>query len=534
MGDLRRWLFALAMCAAGLSFCGRSGAPDRSDIQLSLSSAALKLAPGQSGQVTVTVRATAALPGPVVLTMRSAGGAALPDGVSFAFEPPQLSVEEKGEQQTRLRVALLPDALVDDYALEVYGRSADREESAKLTISVTGASTTWQRQIGTPGTDILSAIAVDKAGNLYVAGYTTAAFGGQVNAGNFDGFLLKYHADGGLEWAAPLRTSGSDIIAALAVDGEDNVYLAGYTYGAFPGFMPLGSADALLAKFSPSGQQLWLQQFGTDQIDQLFGVTVDPKGEVYVVGITEGSFPGQSNAGVADMLVMKFHADGQKAWLQQFGTDQPERAGGIAADGNGIYIVGGTQGALPSFSAFGLTDGVIARYQEDGTQTWLRQFGTPGEDLLQAVTLDDAGALYVAGSTRGVFPGQIQYGGTDALLLKYQPDGTRVYGKQFGTSYTDSLNAVRFVGGRIYTAGATRGSFPGQLQAGAQDAFIAWHNKDGGPEWMWQFGSNQSDYASAIASKDDTLYFGGVVFGALPKEYAEGDSDGFIIQSKVH
>ena len=48
------------------------------------------------------------------------------------------------------------------------------------------------RQLGTSGEDISSDITLDNSGNIYVTGYTEGAFDGNSNKGNEDFFLIKY------------------------------------------------------------------------------------------------------------------------------------------------------------------------------------------------------------------------------------------------------------------------------------------------------------------------------------------------------
>jgi len=50
----------------------------------------------------------------------------------------------------------------------------------------------WTRQFGTPANEVADSIAVDGQGNAWVAGYTTGALPGQSGAGGLDAFVLKY------------------------------------------------------------------------------------------------------------------------------------------------------------------------------------------------------------------------------------------------------------------------------------------------------------------------------------------------------
>jgi hypothetical protein len=50
----------------------------------------------------------------------------------------------------------------------------------------------------------------------------------------------------------------------------------------------------------------WIRQFGTESDDHAYGVSVDMAGNVYVVGWTRGTLPGQKKVGGYDAFVVKF------------------------------------------------------------------------------------------------------------------------------------------------------------------------------------------------------------------------------------
>ncbi|MBI2934480.1 MAG: SBBP repeat-containing protein, partial [Chloroflexi bacterium] len=126
----------------------------------------------------------------------------------------------------------------------------------------TPTATTWTRQFGSSGYDYASGVAVDGAGNSYLAGYTYGALPGQTSSGSDDAFIRKYDPTGNELWTRQFGGSGDDHAWGVAVDGAGNSYLAGDTWGALPGQTSSGSADAFMRKYDPSGNVLWTGQFG--------------------------------------------------------------------------------------------------------------------------------------------------------------------------------------------------------------------------------------------------------------------------------
>jgi hypothetical protein len=239
----------------------------------------------------------------------------------------------------------------------------------------------------------------------------------------------------------------------------------------------------------------------------------------------------QGPVGTADIVVFKLTADGQQVFVQQLGTDQNERPAGVTVDATGsIYVVGSTMGTFAGQTLAGGYDLFLLKLQNDGKLAWLHQAGTAYDDHLAAVLIDSSGALVATGWTKGSYANQIQAGGQDALYLRYGTDGSKLAASQFGTSFNDVLNATTRIGDTVYSIGSTRGAFPDQIPSGASDVFVVRHAVDGSVAWLTQFGTDQNDYGNAIAVSADALYMGGTTFGAFDGQMSQGDSDGFLVQ----
>ena len=118
-------------------------------------------------------------------------------------------------------------------------------------------------------------------------------------------------------------------------------------------------------------------------------VASSPSG-IYVTGDTEGVFPGQPSAGDSDVFVSRFDNLGNQLWIRQFGSVAVagDYGTGVAADSTGIYVVGGTEGALPGQTRLGSTDAFVRRYDLNGNELWTRQFGTSAPDAANGVAAD--------------------------------------------------------------------------------------------------------------------------------------------------
>ena len=82
------------------------------------------------------------------------------------------------------------------------------------------------------------------------------------------------------------------------------VYVAGNTTRAWPGRVNAGDYDVYIRRYSMSGLATWTQQFGSRAHDEVLGVAADASG-VYASGVTDGTLPGQTSLGSDDAFIVK-------------------------------------------------------------------------------------------------------------------------------------------------------------------------------------------------------------------------------------
>ena len=212
------------------------------------------------------------------------------------------------------------------------------------------------------------------------------------------------------------------------------VYVSGYTDGQFLGQTAFGNFDSFVRKYDFAGNELWTNQFGTNNVDPANGLVADGS-SLYVVGATFGTFPGETNLGGYDAYIRKYAADGTVLWTHQFGTAQWDFLAGVAVDGSDFYVFGQTGGLLGQASSGG-DDAFVGKYDSDGNELWTDQFGTAGHEVAQWMTTDGSGVI-VVGTTESTLLGQTSAGGIDAFVRKYDSAGVETWTKQFGTSSND-------------------------------------------------------------------------------------------------
>ena len=270
---------------------------------------------------------------------------------------------------------------------------------------------------------------------LYVAGTTRALdFPVVPPKTDFtsDAFVAVLAPSGALAQTRLIGGSGGDLGTAIALDAAGNVYLAGSTDSRILGTTvgpPLnGTAftpgtDGFVAKLDPALATLYLRYVGGSGFggDTINSIAVDDLGQAIVVGTTfSGNFP-QVNVGAPASpppsaigqpraFASKLTSNGAAYVYSQFVGGTSFSGDSVAFDpATGDAVVAGTiaNGGLvpaPASPYRGSFDAFILRINGAGTPTFATYLGGSSNDLPEAVMVDD-GAIYVTGSTRSLdFP----------------------------------------------------------------------------------------------------------------------------------
>jgi hypothetical protein len=287
---------------------------------------------------------------------------------------------------------------------------------------------------GGNGDDDARAVALDPAGNVYVAGTTTAtnfqtAFPIQANAGNQDpalglgdAFITKLNPAGtALIYSTYFGGSGDDDANGIAVDPTGNAYIVGSTTSTdfptsenalrrtcFTG--PTGCLDAFVLGLNANGSfMVFSTYWGGTGDDEARGVAVDAGGAVYVTGRTDSpDLPTTAGAYSTDPesggFVTKFGPGGSLFYSTYFKTIfGPADPKAIAVDVNGnTYITGGFS---PPGTATGI-DVFLTKLNFAGSSIVFTQtIRAPKDEFGNAVAIDAAGNAYIAGETTSLnFP----------------------------------------------------------------------------------------------------------------------------------
>ncbi|HEX7599173.1 MAG TPA: hypothetical protein VF518_13235, partial [Polyangia bacterium] len=212
--------------------------------------------------------------------------------------------------------------------------------------SATGA-TIWARQIGSAGTQLCSAIAMDATGNVFATGTYNGApdlgtgalptLGSTVQAvwvAKFDG------ATGATLITKAYGNIGKQAARAIALDSTGNVAITGNLKNSInfvvATLTSVGSTDGYLVKFDSTLTPVWAKSWGNNLAQESHGVAFNSVGDLVVIGsmlgtATFGTTVLTTTGTVAtDLYWAKFAADGSNVCAAIYG-DAGNQSGDIVA-----------------------------------------------------------------------------------------------------------------------------------------------------------------------------------------------------------
>nr|MDQ2901390.1 SBBP repeat-containing protein [Acidobacteriota bacterium] len=429
--------------------------------------------------------------------------------------------------------------------------------------------------LGGSGTDEGHAIAVDSAGNAYMAGSTNST-----SRGDYDAFVRKINPTGtAFLYQASFGGNGDDVANAVAVDSNGNIFVAGGTASPdFPnpaGAFQKGNAggnDAFVLRVNPNTNQLLFSTyFGGSGDDRALALALDPQGNVYITGATSSTdlqtsntaFQ-RSNAGGFDAFVAKFDPQGNAQFGTYFGGGADDRGYGIVADSGGnVFLTGSTDSNnfplsnAGQISRAGNTDAFITKMDPSGSTLLFSSYlGGGDNDIAQAIALDSGGNVYIAGNTAssdfptvpGSYQTSYQGGATDIFVTKIQPDGRSrlAYSTYVGSHGDDFANGIAVDGsGQVYITGSTNSDqFPvtadaqQMTRAGASDVVVVKLDQQGRALLYSTFLGGGNDETGRAVAVDGTgnIYVTGITASnnfpatgqSVQSRYGGGNTDAFV------
>lgn len=308
--------------------------------------------------------------------------------------------------------------------------------------------------------DVAFAIAVDKNGNVYVAGssYNWAAYvvvkydtngvqqwvvntsygaatallldeNGNVYVTGTGGATFKYDTNGVNLWAAYSNVTLGDI----AIDLQGNTYVTGNNY--------------ITIKYDNDGNELWRRMYDGPpsiyNVDIAKSIAIDSFGAIYVTGFSYGI--NIDGVNYSDYATVKYDTNGNEKWVARYGgPNSYSYATSIAVDSSGNAYVSGH-----STLSSGNYDYTTIKYNTDGGILWMVIYNGGGPDMVSSLNIDSSGNVFVAGNSYGIT-------NEDFVTVKYDQYGNEKWVARYDSGYSDLARsmAIDYVG-NVYVTGVS-------------------------------------------------------------------------------
>ncbi len=292
----------------------------------------------------------------------------------------------------------------------------------------------WAKRLGGADYDYGRSVAINNAGEVYVAGSFEGTADFDPGAGTFnlsssgdeDAFIIKLDASGNFIWAKHFVGISNNEAHSAAVDAFGNVYITGNFQGTVDydpgpgtfGLTALGTIDIFITKLDVFGNFIWAKQFGgVSTGGRGNSITVDASGNVYTTGFFRGTVdfdPGigafnLTSAGTPasnDIFISKLDAFGNLIWAKHFAGISGDEGHSLVVDTSGnVYAIGEFQGTAdfdPGPGTFNLTSAgsssiFITTLSASGNFIWARRFGETSVNVGYSIAVDASRNVYATG-----------------------------------------------------------------------------------------------------------------------------------------
>jgi hypothetical protein len=280
---------------------------------------------------------------------------------------------------------------------------------------------------------------------------------------------------------------------SIAVDGSGNVYVTGWSGPSW------FNGDYATIKYHPDGDTAWVRRYDGGGDDLGRAIAVDRYGNVYVTGYI-GS----------DYGTLKYDPNGNVLWVKTDSYGEWGEAQAMAVDSNGnVYVTG------VSFGEDTGEDYTTIKYRPNGDTAWVRRYHYAYE-FAEAIAVDGSGNVYVTGGSSG-----------DYATVKYDSSGNQVWVKRYhgpspegGVAFSVAVDDF----GNVYVTGVSTGD------GTWEDYATVKYDQDGTELWARRYNGpvNGEDWGIAVAIDDSAnVYVTGYSYGSgTDHDYATIKYDG--------
>jgi hypothetical protein len=291
----------------------------------------------------------------------------------------------------------------------------------------------WNKTWGGFNDDKAHKMTIDKQDYIYIVGYTSS-----YGIGTDDVAILKFDKNGNKIWNYTWGGANSDRAFDVRFDGNNYLYITGYTVSFGP-----SSFNLFLLKYDLDGNKIWNRTWGGDGQEEGLGLGIGNDGYIYVNGYTK-SF----GNGLNDIVILKYNSNGDLQWNYTWGSQYSEYGQDLVLDSsNNIYT-----GGYVYYNTTAKANIILLKHAPNGTLLWKREWNSHYNDTDHGygITRDSLNNLLICG--RAENPNTSE---SNAIIVRYDSEGNFLDDTEFGLELTEHYWSVLTLGlDDIYAVGS--------------------------------------------------------------------------------
>lgn len=241
--------------------------------------------------------------------------------------------------------------------------------------------------------------------------------------------------------------------------------------------------DAVLVRFTATGDTLWTRSYGGDREDFGWDVVELPDGGFVIVGYTEAP-----TAGREDVLVMRVDAVGSLVWERTFGGPGRDRAWSATLAGDDDIVLAAESEEMGRRDR----NAYLVRVGGDGEPQWARSIDEPGDQRVYHITRTEDSAFVVTGTS-----GFHSRASRDVYVARVGAEGDLIWTRTYGGEPDDVGHGVMaLAGGDVLVTG-----YGGTRSNGGTDVYLLRLDPEGNLRWWRHDGGPEDDRAMMSAPR---------------------------------
>ncbi len=204
------------------------------------------------------------------------------------------------------------------------------------------------------------------------------------------------------------------------------------------------ASQVYLIKIDARGELLWSRKFGSETGARMVGrdLARTPDGGYILTGLTT-----ETDDGEDDVLLLRTDSKGDELWRQSYGGADDQEGSGVVTFNEGFALIGSA--ATQNANGFG-NDIIVYRTDEQGDTLWTRRISSDENNEGRGIAATRDEGLVITGLTGD---------NSEALLLKYDSQGTELWRQTFGGALGDSgEEVIELANGHLVVVGQSETS----------------------------------------------------------------------------